>query len=159
VVDLGLLATRIRTGMGEEVMLPNTLVLANTSRNYSRAVPGTGFVIDTVVTIGYDAPWRQVVAMLTEAARRVDAITDTPAPRVVQTALSDYYVEYRLVAYSKLEAPVPRAEAMSQLHANIQDVFNEHGVQIMSPHYVGDPADAKVVPRERWFAAPAAPAD
>jgi hypothetical protein len=63
------------------------------------------------------------------------------------------------VAYSKLEAPVPRAEAMSQLHANIQDVFNEHGVQIMSPHYVGDPADAKVVPRERWFAAPAAPAD
>jgi small-conductance mechanosensitive channel len=145
--------------MGEEVMLPNTLVLANTSRNYSRAVPGTGFVIDTVVTIGYDAPWRQVVAMLTEAARRVDAITDTPAPRVVQTALSDYYVEYRLVAYSKLEAPVPRAEAMSQLHANIQDVFNEHGVQIMSPHYVGDPAEAKVVPRERWFAAPAAPAD
>lgn len=157
VVELGLLATRIRTGMGEEVMLPNTMVLGNTSRNYSRAVPGTGFVLDTAVTIGYDAPWRQVHAMLVEAARRVDAIAPVPAPRVVQTALSDYYVEYRLVAYSKLEAPVPRAEALSALHAHIQDVFNENGVQIMSPHYVGDPAEAKVVPRERWFAAPAKP--
>ena len=156
VVDVGLLSTRIRTGMGEEVMLPNTLVLGNVSRNYSRAVPGTGFVIDTVVTIGYDAPWRQVVAMLTEAARRVEAIAASPPPRVVQTALSDHYVEYRLVAYSSLQAPIPRAEAISQLHANIQDVFNEHGVQIMSPHYVADPAQAKVVPREQWFAAPAA---
>ena len=75
---------------------------------------------------------------------------------MVQTALSDYYVEYRLVAYSKLQAPLPRADAMSQLHASIQDVFNENGVQIMSPHYVADPAEAKLVPPERWFAAPAA---
>jgi small-conductance mechanosensitive channel len=155
VVDVGLLSTRIRTGLSEEVMLPNTLVLGSSSKNYSRAVPGTGFVIHTAVTIGYDAPWRQVTAMLVEAARRVDSITDTPPPRVVQTALSDYYVEYRLVAYSKQQAPVMRADAVSQLHASIQDVFNEHGVQIMSPHYLGDPAEAKVVPRERWFTAPA----
>jgi small-conductance mechanosensitive channel len=152
---VGLLSTRIRTGLSEEVMLPNTLVLGNTSKNYSRAVPGTGFVIHATVTIGYDAPWRQVTAMLVEAARRVDSITDTPPPRVVQTALSDYYVEYRLVAYSKLQAPLMRADAVSQLHASIQDVFNEHGVQIMSPHYVADPAEAKVVPPDRWFAAPA----
>ena len=46
---------------------------------------------------------------------------------------------------------------MSALHANVQDVFNEHGVQIMSPHYLGDPATAKVVPREQWYAPPAKP--
>jgi len=159
VMDVGLVSTRIRTGMGDEVMLPNTLVLSNTSRNFSRAVAGTGFVIDTAVTIGYDAPWRQVEAMLVEAARRVPSITDRPGPRVIQTALSDCYVEYRLVAYSSQEAPVPRVEALSQPHANIQDVFNEHGVQIMSPHYMADPSDAKVVPRERWYAAPAKPGD
>jgi len=157
VMEIGLFATRIRTGMGEEVMLPNTVVLGNSSRNYSRAVPGTGFVLDTVVTIGYDTPWRQVVAMLTEAASRVDAIARTPPPRVVQTALTDFYVEYRLVAYAKPEAPVPRAEALNQIHACIQDVFNEHGVQIMSPHYVGDPATAKVVAKHDWYAAPAKP--
>ena len=48
---------------------------------------------------------------------------------------------------------------MSSLHANIQDVFNEYGVQIMSPHYLGDPADAKVVPKAKWYAKPAVPPD
>ena len=55
------------------------------------------------------------------------------------------------------DRPQPRAEVISRLHAHVQDVFNEHGVQIMSPHYFGDPDDAKVVPPARWFEAPAKP--
>jgi hypothetical protein len=76
-------------------------------------------------------------------------------PRVFQTALSDYYPEYRLVCQAVPEQPRPRAEVLSLLHANIQDVFNEHGVQIMSPHYMGDPAEAKVVAPEQWYLSPA----
>jgi small-conductance mechanosensitive channel len=159
VTELGMFVTRVRTGLGEEVMLPNSMVLANTSKNYSRAHAGTGFVIDTTVTIGYDTPWRQVSAMLTEAARRTPGITTDPEPRVFQTALSDFYPEYRLVAYSQAKSPYTRAQALDRLHANIQDVFNEHGVQIMSPHYLGDPESAKVVPKARWFEAPAKPDD
>ncbi|KEY88463.1 hypothetical protein PisoF_04380 [Pseudomonas sp. IsoF] len=53
--------------------------------------------------------------------------------------------------------PRPRALLLSLLHANIQDVFNEFGVQIMSPHYLGDPLQAKWVPREQWYADPAKP--
>jgi small-conductance mechanosensitive channel len=109
------------------------------------------------VTIGYDAPWRQVHAMLAEAARRTEGVLADPAPRVYQTALSDFYVEYRLVCQAIQSEPRPRAEVLSSLHANVQDVFNEHGVQIMSPHYLGDPAEQKVVPREKWYEAPAAP--
>jgi small-conductance mechanosensitive channel len=157
VTEIGLITTRIRTGMGEEIMLPNSMVLQNTSKNYSRPMGGPGFILDTTVTIGYDAPWRQVHAMLIEAARRVPDIVGTPAPRVVQTALSDFYVEYRLVAYANAITASRRADALGQLHAAIQDVFNEHGVQIMSPHYLGDPAEAKVVPKARWFEPPAKP--
>ena len=80
-----------------------------------------------------------------------------PAPHVFQVALSDFYPEYRLVCQAVPDQPRPRAEVVSLLHANVQDVFNEHGVQIMSPHYLGDPAQAKVVPREQWYAAPAKP--
>jgi small-conductance mechanosensitive channel len=80
-----------------------------------------------------------------------------PPPRVVQTALTDFYVEYRLIAYAKPQAPIPRADALDQIHANIQDVFNENGVQIMSPHYLGDPATAKVVDKSDWYASPAKP--
>jgi small-conductance mechanosensitive channel len=157
VSELGMFATRIRTGLGEEISISNAAVLAATIKNYSRAVPGTGFVLDTVVTIGYSTPWRQVEAMLKEAALRTDDIAREPPPTVRQTALSDFYVEYRLIAYSPAERPLVRAEVLHDLHGHIQDVFNEHGVQIMSPHYMMDPKDPQVVPKENWYAPPATP--
>ena len=43
----------------------------------------------------------------------------------------------------------------AELHRNILDVFNEHGVQIMTPAYESDPTTPKVVPKENWYAAPA----
>jgi small-conductance mechanosensitive channel len=155
VTVLGMFTTRIRTGLGEELTLPNSLITGSVTKNYSRAVQGQGFIVDTTVTIGYDTPWRQVEAMLVEAARRTPGILETPAPRVFQTALSDFYPEYRLVAQAVTEGAHPRAQVMTNLHANIQDVFNEYGVQIMSPHYLGDPADAKMVRPDDWYPAPA----
>jgi small-conductance mechanosensitive channel len=156
VSEMGMFATRLATGKGEEVVLPNSYIVSNTTRNFSRAVQGNGFVLHTTVTIGYSTPWRQVNAMLLEAAQRSRGILAAPAAYVIQTALSDFYVEYCLVAYAGPEAPSKRVEAISELHANVQDVFNEHGVQIMSPHYMIDPAHPQVVPKERWFDPPAA---
>jgi small-conductance mechanosensitive channel len=157
VIAAGMFATKIRTGTGEEITLPNSGIMATATKNYSRAAPGTGYVVDTAVTIGYATPWRQVQAMLQEAARRTVEIVPTPPPTVRQTELSDYYVEYRLIAYTPAESPALRADVLNRLHANIQDVFNEYGVQIMSPHYVADPAAPQVVPREKWHQPPARP--
>lgn len=157
VSELGMFATRIRTGLGEEISISNAAVLAATTKNYSRSIPGTGFVLDTTVTIGYSTPWRQVEAMLKEAARRTEDIAHAPEPVVRQTALSDFYVEYRLIAHSPAERPLVRAEILHRLHANIQDVFNEYGVQITSPHYMVDPQEPQVVPKEKWYAPPATP--
>jgi small-conductance mechanosensitive channel len=146
VVEIGLFVTLLRTGLGEEVSLPNTFVLANVTRNYSRAGKDGDYVLDAAVTIGYDTPWRQVHALLAEAAKAVPEIRAEPAPYVVQTALSDFYVAYRLVAHVDARQPATRARVASDLHAAIQDAFNRHGVQIMSPHYHGDPAAPKIVP-------------
>lgn len=158
VVDLGLFTSRVRTGMGQEVVLPNAVILGNVTTNYSRTIQGSGFIIDTAVTIGYDAPWRQVNAILLEAAHRTEGIcTADPVPRVFHTALSDFYVEYRLVCQALPAQPLARAELLHMLHANVLDVFNEHGVQIMSPHYLGDPAAPKVVPPGDPYAAPRRP--
>ncbi len=159
VAGIGLFTTRIRTGLGEVVLMPNSLILQNATRNYSRAVSGRGCVIDTVVTIGYATPWRQVHAMLLEAARRIADIAVDPAPFVRQTALSDFYVEYRLVALTTAESATQRADVLNRLHAMIQDVFNEHDVQIMSPHYMADPPEPQVVPKAHWYDAPAQPPD
>ena len=157
VVTLGAFTTRIRTGMGEELTLSNSQVLGGVTRNYSRVVKGPGFIVDTTVTIGYDTPWRQVNALLVQAALQTPGVLADPPPRVFQVALSDYYPEYRLVCQAVPSEPRPRAEVMSLLHANIQDLFNQYGVQIMSPNYRGDPASPKLVPPDQWYAAPAKP--
>ncbi|MCP8466350.1 mechanosensitive ion channel family protein [Pseudomonas sp. ZM23] len=157
VTEVGMFNTTIRTGLGEVLTLPNSMITGSVTKNYSRIVQGKGYVVDTVVTIGYDTPWRQVEAMLIEAARRTEGILEAPAPQVFQTALSDFYPEYRLVAQAIPSEPRPRAVLLSMLHANIQDVFNEYGVQIMSPHYLGDPSQPKWVPKDQWHAAPARP--
>ncbi|QVM94398.1 mechanosensitive ion channel [Pseudomonas sp. SORT22] len=157
VTELGMFTTRIRTGLGEVLTLPNSLITASVTKNYSRIVEGEGYVVDTTVTIGYDTPWRQVEAMLLEAARRTNGILEQPLPQVFQTALSDFYPEYRLVAQAIPSQPRPRAVLLSELHGHIQDVFNEYGVQIMSPHYLGDPQQPKSVPPAQWYSAPAQP--
>ena len=155
VTELGSFTTKVRTGLGEELTLPNSLVLGTVVKNYSRTVKGQGYVVDTTVTIGYDTPWRQVEAMLVEAAHRTEGVLRSPEPNVFKTGLSDFYVEYRLVCQAIPSQPRPRAEVMQLLHSHVLDVFNEHGVQIMSPHYFNDPAQAKVVPQADWWTAPA----
>jgi small-conductance mechanosensitive channel len=157
VAGVGLFSTRLHTGLSEELSIPNALVFGQPVRNLSRLVNDGRFVLHTVVTIGYATPWRQVHAMLLEAARRTPGVAAEPPPHVVQTALSDFYVEYRLCAQGTKAAPRSRAEAISQLHANVQDVFNENGVQIMSPHYEADPAAEQVVAAGPWFQPAAAP--
>ena len=70
-----------------------------------------------------------------------------------QVELQDFYVKYTLLVC--LERQNLRAIAMSELNANILDSFNEYGVQIMSPNYETDPDGLKIVPKEKWHAAPA----
>ena len=90
-----------------------------------------------------------------EAAHALPEVARDPIPYVVQTALSDFYVAYKLVVYVSAEKPAVRARVTSDLHASIQDVFNRNGVQIMSPHYFHDPAKPKTVAEADWYAPPA----
>jgi len=103
--------------------------------------------------VGYETPWRQVEAMLKQAAARTPGIKTEPAPFVQQLALADFAVTYELNVYC--DKPQGMASLRTALHANVLDLFNEYGVQIMTPAYEGDPAQPKLVPREQWFAAPA----
>jgi len=148
VQHIGLFTTRLRTLTGVEVSIPNNVVLGGQLHNYSRNPEGPGMWLETGVTIGYDAPWRQVRRMLLEAAAKTDGILAQPEPFVLQTALSDFYVEYLLRA--RIPDPLQRPLVLTRLHANIQDAFNSEGVQIMSPHYRDDPDQPKLVPPRHW---------
>ena len=151
--EIGVLSTKMQTLKQEEITIPNAVLVGSTTVNYSRHDAGGGAVLSTAVTIGYDAPWRQVHALLLLAAERTPGILSDPEPRVLQRALSDFYVEYQLLF--RIKQPEQRYLIMSELHGRIQDAFNEYGVQIMSPHFEMQPADAVVVPATEWCKAPA----
>jgi small-conductance mechanosensitive channel len=153
VTHVGVLSTKIRSILREEITIPNAVVVSHTTTDYSRLAESDGVFTPTSVTIGYDAPWRQVHALLLLAAQRTPGVRVNPQPVVLQTGLEDFYVKYTL--FVSLQDQGRRAIIIDALHASIQDAFNEHGVQIMSPNYMLDPSAPKVVPKEQWFATPA----
>jgi small-conductance mechanosensitive channel len=156
VTEVRLLTTRVKTIRNEEVTIPNSMVMNSSVTNFSVLARTSGLVLQTEVGIGYEVPWRQVHAMMLEAARRTSGLREDRAPFVWQRALGDFAVAYQLNV-CKASADGLMA-TYSELHQNILDVFNEHGVQIMTPAYEGDPETPKIVPKEQWFAAPAQPA-
>ncbi|MCH6233291.1 mechanosensitive ion channel family protein [Cognataquiflexum rubidum] len=133
VLEKTLLVTRIRTIKNEEITVPNSSVLGGNTINYTTLAKTEGLIINTTVTIGYDVPWRETHAALIEAASRTDMLLKEPSPFVFQTSLDDFYVSYQINAYSR--ESIGMARVYSELHQNIQDVFFERGIEIMSPHY------------------------
>jgi small-conductance mechanosensitive channel len=133
VVLKSLLATHVRTDKNEVVAIPNGVVLAGAIVNYTKLAAAHGTILHSTVTIGYDAPWRQVHELLLDAARRTDLVRADPKPFVLQTSLDDSYVSYQINVHT--DRPERMLDIYSWLHANIQDAFNEAGVEIMSPSY------------------------
>ncbi len=155
VTEIRMQVTHIRTIKNEEVIVPNSTILNSNIVNYSTYARHNSLIVHTKITIGYDAPWRQVHALLLTAAERTPQLLKEPIPFVLQKSLDDFYVTYELNAY--LDNPQIMAQAYSDLHKNIQDCFNEYGVQIMSPNYVADRTAPAIVPKEKWYAPPANP--
>ena len=153
VSEVGTLSTKLTTQQQVEVTIPNAVMTGSTITNYSRLAETSGAVATTTLSIGYDTPWRQAHALLQMAAGRTAGLREAPGPVVQTRALLDFYVEYRLLVH--LERVEDRIPVLSALHANILDVFNEHGVQIMSPHFERAPAEKVLVPPEEWYRAPA----
>jgi small-conductance mechanosensitive channel len=155
VTAMNLLSVKLRTFQGEQVTVPNAVVVALSTTNYTKLAAAGGASLAANVTIGYDTPWRQVRELLLLAAARTEGVRREPPPQVVKDALEDFYVRYRLLV--SLVDPAARDLTRDRLHASILDLFNQYGVQIMSPNYEADTARPKVVPPAQWYEPPARP--
>ena len=133
IVEKNLLVTRVKTVKNEIVTIPNSSVLTGNTTNYSIEAADKGLIVHTTITLGYDIPWRDVHEALIEAALKTDMILQTPKPFVYQTSLDDFYVSYQINAYTNEASR--QGLIYSNLHQNIQDVCNEKGIEILSPHY------------------------
>jgi len=153
VTEIRLMVTHLHTIKNEEITVPNSLIIGSHVVNYSRLADSHGLILHTIVGIGYETPWRQVEAMLHLAAERTPGLLKNSPPFVIQKALGDFAVTYELNVFC--DDPHNMELIYTALHQNILDVFNEYGVQIMTPAYRSDPAQPKLVPKDQWYAAPA----
>ncbi|MBX3723449.1 MAG: mechanosensitive ion channel family protein [Turneriella sp.] len=135
VVERNMLVTRVRTIKNVDVTITNSMILGSHIINYSASAENPGLILHSTVTIGYDAPWRQVHQLLIAAAQETEGLLKSPEPFILQKSLDDWYVSYEINAYT--DQPNTMAVIYSRLHQNIQDKFNEAGVEIMSPHFMG----------------------
>ena len=119
----------------------------------STVARGQGLILHTMAGIGYEVPWRQVEAMLLLAAERSEGFLKEPKPFIRQKSLADFAVNYELNAYCDDASQMMKL--YPEMHCNIQDVFNENGVQIMTPAYRADTPEPKIVPKEMWYTPPA----
>lgn len=133
VVEKTVLVTRLLTPKAEIVTIPNATVMNGYVKNFSTEANKGGVIFHTTVTIGYDAPWKTVHELLVNAALATNNVLKQPAPFVLQSALNDFFVSYELNAYTSV--PREMLNIFSDLHQNIQDRFNEAGVEICSPHF------------------------
>jgi len=153
VTKMRLQVTHVQTVKNEEVTVPNSTILGSDVVNFSALARSLGLILHTSVSVGYGTPWRQVEALLLMAAERTTGLMRQPRPFILQRALETFAVTYELNAYS--DNAQAMASLYTDLHRNILDVFNEYGVQIMTPAYEGDTEEPKVVPKDQWFKSPA----
>jgi len=135
VTEKTMLVTRIKTIKNEDITVPNSMILSSSTINYSSHTKNErqGLIVHYTVTVGYDASWQQVYQLLIEAALKTTHVLPDPQPFVLQISLDDYYISYQINAYTN-EAN-KQALIYSNLLENIQDVFKQANIEIMSPSY------------------------
>lgn len=135
VMEKSLFVTRLLTFKKEVITIPNASVLNSNVINFNASSRESNhyLLLHTTITLGYDAPWRDVHTVLIQAAAATSGIVAEPHPFVLQTGLNDFHVSYEVNAYT--DRPELMTRIYSELHQNIQDYCNQSGIEILSPAY------------------------
>ena len=132
VSEIGVLATKILTRENYIVTVPNAVVVSGKIINLSAEAPTAG---STPPPASPSATIRPGVRSCAAGAGGRDApgIDQQIAPVVRKLGLLDWYTSYELQVRLLPTTKLP--DGRNALHSSIIDVFNEFGVQIMSPNF------------------------
>lgn len=133
VIEKNPFVTRLRTIKNEVVTIPNSFIMSSDTMNYSASARRYGLIIHSVMTMGYDVPWRKVHELLIKAALKTEGVLQQPEPFVLELDLNDNYMCYQINAYIKDAADMP--QITSSLLENIQDLFHDAEIDLVAPHF------------------------
>ena len=123
--------TRMKTGQGHLLIIPNSEMASVTVVNYSRGQAGRGGRIDIDVSASYNAAPETVVEALVEAAKAQEFTQEKPAPEAFPTRFGDFSIDYRLRFWvaDYLQHLVYRGK----VQAAIWHAFQARGIEIPFP--------------------------
>lgn len=139
--------TRIRTIKNEIVTIPNSFILSSHTINYSNSAQQYGLIIHTTVTVGYDVHWKKVHELLLKAANDTPYILKNPKPFVLNLNLDNSFAGYEINGFIQEDKKL--SEIYSVLRQQIQDRFNEAGIEMTTPlYYAQRDGNETMIPQE-----------
>ena len=139
VTERGLFHIEIQTEDRDLSTLPNLYLITNPVT----VVHGSGTMISSNISLGYDIPHTEVEELLQKAALE----TGLEDPFVFVSELGDYSVSYQV--YGFLTEVKQLLSAKSNLRRNMLDALHNNGIEIVSPSYMNQrqlQTEAKIIP-------------
>jgi hypothetical protein len=126
VTERGLFHIEIQTEDRDLTTLPNLYLVSNPVK----VIRYSGTVVSATVSLGYDVSHKEVVSLLTEAAKNAD-LQD---PFVQIMDLGDFSVTYRIAGF--LTEVKQLLTVRSNLRAKVLTTLHGADVEIVSPNFV-----------------------
>lgn len=134
VSEKNLLVTRLKTIKNEIISIPNSKVIDNEIINYTRITKEQGsLILHTDITLGYEICQYKVEKLLIQAAKKIPFILEEKEPFVLRKNLNESFITYELNVHTVLTDKIPTI--YSDIHKNILDLFNQEGIEVLSPTY------------------------
>ncbi len=128
VSEIGLVYTKLTTADNKVVFVPNSTVSTSIVTNYNCLGKRR---IDLKFKVSYDCPIEDVKAVLTEAARMVPTMFETPAVSVRVTNYLDSSIEYQIRGWTASET---YWDSYYDIIENVKKNFDEHNISMTYPH-------------------------
>jgi small-conductance mechanosensitive channel len=129
VVNIGLRSSVMRTRQGDDIIVPNSMLVSDMVTNYSYGDRLKRLDVDVGVSYGSDP--RQVEAILLEEAEKHERVLSRPKPNVMFMAFGDSALLFQLRAW--LDNPWLLPHTRSDLLFAIWYRFKEEGIEIPFP--------------------------
>ncbi len=129
VENITIRSTVVRTRNNEHIIIPNSQFIENQVMNWSYGDPKVREQI--LIGVAYGSDVRLLERLLLQVAREHSDIMDDPPPRVDFLNFGDSALEFRLLYW--IPHPLLRTRIKSALNFRINELLQEHGVEIPFP--------------------------
>jgi len=141
VIDIGLRATKIKTTDNIVIIIPNNEIMKRDIVNYT--IISSLIRVRINIGVAYEADIRRAKDIIIAIARKMDWISESPAPKVVVRNFSDSSVDLQLRVW--IRNARRRMDTISFVIDHVKEAFDQAGIEIPYPkrdihvRYTGSP--------------------